>query len=68
MMEMEREMGGGEQASRGVGEGEVRLRNNFIGVSCLQLSLLTMDQNIVFPVPFIIPVVRKDRIKKIMML
>ena len=32
-----------------------------IGVSCLQLSLLTTDQHIVYPVPFKIPVVCKDR-------
>ena len=38
------------------------------GVSCLQLSLITTDQNIVFPVPCIIPVVFKDCSKRIMTL
>ena len=52
----------GVQATRGVGEGELRFctvvicstKKLFIGVSCLQLSLLTMDQNVVFLLPFII--------------
>ena len=52
--------GGGVRAKVGYCH-NLQYETSFIGVSCLQLSLLTTDQNIVFPVPFIILVVCKDR-------
>ena len=61
------EMGGTGYKRGGGGRAKVAYCHNllykttFIGVSCLQLSLFTTDQNTVFSVPFIIPVVCKDR-------
>ena len=58
---MEMGGGGGTGYKRGGGRrAKIAYCNHLLCETTFQSSLLTTDQNIVFPVPFTIPVVQKN--------